>query len=270
MSLLRSPLLYEQTADTATLTTLLGSIRGDLAELKTCKDFTSALRLFSTDSEVLAFIDNRVVQSGECLSCADWIEIVNTMSIIRHRSVAALESCAYRLIEERHTHHMSVEAVQKCLLSCGLLKFHDDQFLRFLTSAMLRELSVNEFNVSWLVKNEQLLLSVINSLSIMRIRNDALMRALGLFLQGKWQRFSNLAIAYLIACGTLYYQPERGVLEQLSANVNEENFDLHQYKEKLHFLNYVWSLCALNETANVKHAIPILLDRSFWSDIIRT
>lgn len=204
------------------------------------------MKLFSQEPILIKKLDNKLLQIADGLGVADWVDVLNTKSIFRQRNLSVLESCAYNLIKKKDEKLLNIDSIQKCLLSCGILHFHDSQFYKFLLESLTNELNKNESNKNWLEENEKSLSSIISSLGIIQLRDEALLDTLCRVFKNNMDK-KKLIINFAISCASLNYEPVKPVFKSLIANIDVNDFDLSKdRKEKINFLTYVWSLCALN------------------------
>lgn len=136
---MRNPNLFSfQTLDIVRAYT--NTVRERLDELDNLQNLKLAMKFFTNEPSIIKKLDNKLLQLSNKLTSLDWVDLLNSKSIYRQRNVSILESCAYNLIKKKDDKALNVESIQKCLLSCGILNYNDDQFYKFLLDSLNEEL----------------------------------------------------------------------------------------------------------------------------------
>lgn len=255
---MRTPQLYKmQLLDTVRGYTNL--IRDKLEEIENYTQLKQAMKIFYAESSTTKFLDQKILKLAENLKASDWVDLLNTKSIYRLRDLAILDLCSYNLIKIKNT---DIESIQKCLLSCGILNYHDQQFYKFLLDSLLNELKNNE-SKDWLKKNEKNLLSILSSIGMLQLRDDKLLDFIQYTLE-KNPDLSKLIVNFITSCGGLNFRAKN--LDKLKSKINLDSFDLADRKEKVSLINYVWSLCSLDSPDS--KLIDHVLGEQFWKDLL--
>lgn len=262
--MLRSPRLFGENIKNS-LTDSSRLLKNSLNEIEKFSSIILAMRLFPEDPLVVKQLDYKLLQSKEKLNGKDWIDLFNTKSILRQRNMTLIESCAYSLINNKTM--LDIDSVQKILLSCGILSYHDEQFYKYLVENLLAILEKNKSNQNWLSQNESNMLSIINSIGMLQVRDKKLLDSICRLLADQKTASSKLIISYVISCGFLSYQPsDKKCFDSLFTKINPESLAANNVKNKLQLLNYVWSLCVLDKTND--DLIAKVLVESFWSEFL--
>lgn len=98
VSMMRS-LAYHKPEAMDMLRELTEKLRGRIDELDSVADAKRALKLFSHESSLVQRIDMRLSQLADKLTLDEWIELLNTKSILRQRNMSILEICAYNIVK---------------------------------------------------------------------------------------------------------------------------------------------------------------------------
>lgn len=261
---LRSPRLYgENVRPLINESTRL--LRSNLNEIEKFSNILQTIKMFPLDDVVIKQLDYKILQSKEKLNNKDWIDLLNTKSILRHRNITVIETCAYSLINNKAS--LDLESIQKIFLSCGVLNYIDEQFLKYLSENLLNVLEKNKSNANWLHENESNLLSIICSIGMLQIRDKKLIDAICKLLAEQKSVSNKLVMNLVVSCGFLRYQPsDKKSFDSLTSQVKLENLSTASQKDKLLYLNYVWSSCILDNTTN--EILGLILDENFWSELI--
>lgn len=292
VSSLRS-LVFRKPEATSTFTQTTDYLRTQLDKLESVGDAKRALKLFASEPAVVQRIDLRISQLADQLSLDQWVDVFNAKSVLRQRNVALLEICAYNIIKhatknpsQSDASVLKLEHIQKCLLSCGILNYHDATFYTFLVT-QLRMLLLNEIgqsssssssppspssssSSSWIADNETHLLAIVNSLGMLQLRDEKMLDALASLLRLHPERVAKLTISFVQTCGALNYAPPNDfaqIVAALGDPVSSGHFNLDASGRDRHgFLNFVWSLCVINQ-AN-PYLIAAVLERKFFDAIL--
>lgn len=257
MLLLRTPQLYKmQLLDTVRSYT--NAIRDRLDEIENYVQLKNAMKIFSSEPNTAKRLDQKLLKIAEKLKTSDWVDLLTAKSIYRHRDLAILDLCSYNLIKIKK---IDIDSIQKCLLSCGILNYHDQQFFNFLLESLNDELKHND-SQEWLIKNEKNLLSILSSIGMLQLRDEKFLGNIQYLLEKT--SLSKLIANFVISCGGLNYKVKN--LDKLKSKVSLENFDLADKKEKLFLINYVWSLCLLDSPDS--KLIDNVLREQFWQGLL--
>lgn len=167
--------------------------------------------------------------------------------------------------------NLSLEQIQKCMLSCGILNYNEMSFYKFLLSQLNDTLSsaaqsTTKPTSSWLSENEQHLLAIITSLGMLQLRDENTLDTVCSLLKANRDR-SKLIVSFVQTCGALNYTPKSSSdFAQIIASVTESAFNLGDDRDRANFLNYVWSLCALNKAD--QYLIASVLEKKFFDSIL--
>ncbi|RNA37044.1 TBRG4 isoform X1 [Brachionus plicatilis] len=256
--LLRTPQLYKmQLLDT--VRSLTNSIRNRLEEIENYAQLKLATKIFYAEPTTTKRLDQKLLKLAEHLKASDWVDLLNSRSIYRLRDMAILDLCSYNLIKLKK---IDLDSIQKCLLSCGILSYHDQQFYKFLLESLHDQLKRND-SKDWLKKNEKNLLSILSSIGMLQLRDDKLLDMFQYKLE-KDSDVSKLIVTFVTSCGNLNYKVKN--LNKLKSKIDLKSFDLTDRKEKVSLLNYVWSLCSLDSPDS--KLIDHVLGEQFWQDLL--
>ncbi|CAF0749806.1 unnamed protein product [Brachionus calyciflorus] len=258
--LLRTPQLYKMEL-LDTVRNYTNSARDRLEEVENYSQLKLAMKIFNQEPLTSKKLDKKLLNLADKLKSYDWVDILNNKSIYRQRDMAILELCSYNLIK---TKQLDLDSIQKCLLSCGVLNFHNEQFYKYLLECLSDELKKNPTK-EWLVKNEKNLLSILASIGMLQLRDEKLLGIITEILE-KNSDFSKLTINFITSCGGLNYKIPKDKLKNLTSKINVSNFDLNDRKVKVNLLNYVWSLCSL-DIPDV-NLINEVLSEKYWMDLL--
>lgn len=255
------------------------------SKLDSLADAKRALRTFTSDSDVVARIDLRISQLADKLTLADWIDLFNTKSVLRQRNIALLEICAYNIMKLTNGDGTSsklslqLEHIQKCLLSCGILHYHELTFFKFLADELRKQLENGEEKLpaTWMNENETCLLAIINSVGMLQLRDERMLDALGNVLKRHPDR-KRLVVSFVQTCGALNYAPSTS-FKQIVTSVGNDPLASGHFKlvdndavgvggrERHSYLNFVWSLCLLNEASS--YLVASVLEKKFFDSILK-
>lgn len=219
------------------------------------------MKLFQNDQLLLKNLEEKIFKLSETLTTDNWIDLLNTSSIIKRRNINVIETCAYNINGQK----INLASVQKCLLSCGVLNYKDDQFMKFLVNRTNKFLEENLSDSKWVVDNKVNLFSIISSIGMLNIRDTDCLNSFCEILVNNCQD-SRLLINLVITCGSLNFKPN--LTEKLVQKIKLTDFNLQKIekREKMFLLNYVWSLCMLNQAKN--EFIDVVLRKDFWEEMI--
>lgn len=267
---MRTTNLYTKTVDTTR--EIQTQIKKNINQIDNIQSLILANKLFSNEQLVIKKLDDLLIKSSHKLTGQDWVDLLNTKSILRLRNLSLLESCAFSLIDKTRKNQfaMDVTSIQKCLLSSGLLNFHDEEFYKFLTDSLNKQLVKNS-NREWLEKMEFEISSAISSLGILQLRDTALIDSICVMLNKVDPvKFQKLIVNFVISCAALYYKPKinnsYAEFDELVSKLKESNFDTADVTNKIKLLDYVWSLCVLN--VSKVDLISNVLNDSFLKSIL--
>lgn len=253
------------------------------SKLDSLADAKRALRTFASDSAVVKRIDLRISQLGDKLTLADWIDLFNTKSVLRQRNVALLEICAYNIMKlasgdgTSKSSSLQLEHIQKCLLSCGILHYHEPTFFKFLTDQLNKQLDGEEkLSSSWMNEYETCLQAIINSVGMLQLRDEKMLNTLGDVLKRYPDRV-RLIVSFVQACGALNYAPSTSFKQIVTSVGNDplasghfklvDNDVVGSGRERHSYLNFVWSLCLLNEASS--YLVASVLEKKFFDSILK-
>jgi hypothetical protein len=267
---MRSTNLYTITKDTAR--EIQAHIKRNLNEIDNIQSFLLANKLFSNEELVIKKLDDLIIKSSQNLTGQEWVDLLNTKSILRLRNLSLLESCAFNLIEKTRKNQFNIDlpSIQKCLLSNGMLNFHDEEFYKFLTDS-LNKLLIKNSNKEWLDKMQNEISSTISSLGILQLRDTSLVDTIcGALNKVDPVRFQKLIINFVISCAALYYKPKvnnsYAEFDGLVSKLKESNFNTVNVADKIKLLDFVWSLSVLNVAR--QDLISIVLNDLFFKSIL--
>ena len=231
------------------------------------KNTLKPLDVRAKEAFIVKKLDERVFKIQDKLSAADWVDLINTQSILRHRNLNLIESCAYNLTKLNDTNVLTIDAIQSLFLSCGVLSFNNVQFFNFLLNKLKDILKTNEKNSEWIKENERNLNAIINSIGILKLKDASLLDALVVFLD-KDENIVNhkLIISFVKSIASLNYKPPGDNFSKLVAKINLNSFKLSEIKEKSLLIDYVWSLCVLK--VQNQELLSSVLAEAFWSSLI--
>ena len=240
---------------------ILSLIRNKIDELKTYDSIIKTIKLFQNDQQILKSLEDQVLKMSENFTTDNWIDLLNTSSIIKRRNISIIETCAYNI----NGQNISLASIQKCLLSCGVLNYRDDQFMKFLVKRVHKFLDEHESNSKWVNENKVNLFSIISSIGMMNLRDKDCLNSFCNILASNCQD-SRLIINLIITCGSLNYNPHSS--DKLVDKINLSDFNLQKMdrREKMFLLNYVWSLCMLKQPKS--EFIDAVLKKDFWEEFI--
>jgi hypothetical protein len=246
-----------------TLINSTNQLQNRLNDLESFKSTILAMKLFAADELAIKKLDHKIMQSKEKLTGQDWIDLLNTKSILRQRNLTLIETCAFSLINNNVS--LELDSIQKVLLSCGILNYNDEQFYLYLIKNLANVLDKSKSDRDWLVKNEANMLSIINSIGMLQIREKSILDNIGVLLQNSTS--SKLITSYIITCGFVCLEPtDKKAFESLIAKVNLDSFSLTSLKGKLLLLNFVSSLCILDRSTDA--FLASVLNENFWNEFL--
>ena len=250
----------------------LGTIN-DYATLKMAmKLFQPKAGISKFENKQEAFITKRldelVMKISDQLTALDWVDLLNTKSILRERNQNLLESCAYKLTLLNDEKAMSLDSIQRILLSCSLLKFHNVPFYKFLLDKLSVLVTKHKEDSEWFAKSEKTLFHVINSLGMLKLKDKALLEAICDLLNNCGLNSDALIISFVKSCAALDYKPTSAFFDQLISKIRLANFKVDSEKEKSLLLDYVWSLCEM-KLQNTE-LVTAVLTEDFWKKLLQS
>lgn len=264
--------IYHKPEAAVLLHEMTDHLRSCLEKLDSVEDAKRALKLFTLEPAMVNRIDMRISQLADKLTLDDWVEVFNYKSVLRQRNVALLEICAYNIIKHQvaSSKPLRLEHIQMCLLSCGVLNYHEETFYKFLVEQLrkLCEEQTSDVSNEWMKANEPFLKAIINSIGMLHLRDDKMLDALGRLIKSFPDRV-HLGISFVQTCGALNYAPVdfAQIVSSLGDPVASGHFKIEENSRDRHnFLNYVWSLCALNHANS--YLIASVLEKKFFDKII--
>ena len=184
------------------------------------------------------------------------------------RNISLLEACAYQLISlDKDQNKLTLENVQQALLSCGILAYMDEKFEAHLLGCLSNLLKSPEL-LKRKSDTETLLSSIINSIGILQIRDKQLLNTLSKYLMTNFERSQKLLTNFVITCGYLNYNPNTEEFKQIIAKLNSSTHDIEDKRDKITFLNYVWSTCLLKSPNNAFIA-TVLDEAKFYGALLQ-
>lgn len=247
-------------------------LKSDQQNIETFSNMLLAMKLFSHNSDIIRSLDEKVIRQSDKLTTKNWLDLLNTKSILRLRDVNILQACTYQVTNSPDSSAaaaISLEDIQRSLLSCGVLNFFDNQFHKFLLDSLnkLIQGGVGGNKLAKTAENEAHLTSIINSMGILMLRQSSLLKNLCKHLHDNYLKSNKILVSYVTSCGFLNFKPKVAEFAKIVQAIDSSNIDQCQSnKEKLAFLNYVWSTCVLN-CPNEKF-IAKALDESFWTSLL--
>lgn len=241
--------------------TILALIRDKVDQLKTYDSIKITMKLFQNDQLLLKNLEEKILKISETLTTDNWIDLLNTSSIIKRKNINIIETCAYNINRQK----ISLASAQKCLLSCGVLNYRDDQFMKFLVNRVNELLDENKSDSKWVLENKVNLFSIISSIGMLNIRDKNCLNNFCEVLVNNCQD-SRLLINLIITCGSLNFKPHLSEKVVEKIKLTDFSFQNMERREKMFLLNYVWSLCMLNQSKD--EFIDVVLKRDFWEEMI--
>lgn len=240
---------------------LMSLIRDKVDELETFESILKTIKLFQSDKYLLKSLDHKIMQISDTLTTDNWIDLFNTHSIIKYRSKTIIETCVYNLNGKK----INIDAIQKCFLSCGILNYRDDQFMKSLLYRFKEILEEFKSEPKWIEENKKNLFSIISSIGMLNLREKKCLNELCEVLSNNCED-RRVLINFIITCGSLNYDPHS--LDKVIEKIQLTDFNLNgmDSREKMFLLNYVWSLCMLKRSDN--EFLKSVLDQDFWKDFI--
>lgn len=232
-------------------------------DLKTFEHMQQAIKILSTDKYAVKAICVKILKMSETLTTANWVDLLNTMSIVKIRDFNIIEACAYN-IEGKD---IDITSIYKILLSCGILRYaNNTQFLKFIVKRLGEILDEFKSSPEWFDANKIGLFSIITSIGMLHLRDKGLLNKLCSMLNTNCEDPRQL-ISFVITCGSLKCKPKD--LRQLNARIKRTDFKYpYDSREKMFLLNYVWSVCVLNlEPGEKENCIEAVLNRKFWEEL---
>lgn len=240
---------------------ILGIIRTKIETIQTFKSLLEAAQIFYNDKYVMKVLDEKILQIGDTLTTENWVTLLNTHSILKHRNLKVIESCAYNLNGKK----LQTDDIYKCLLSCGILGYHfDKQFLKFIMHRFNEIIDENIADREWLETNTISLFSIISSIGMLQLRDKTCLNKLSELLATNCEN-KRVLINFIITCGSLNYDPHgfEKIVSKIKLNDFNKRMDM---REQMFLLNYVWSLCMLNKADG--EFIKAVLDKEFSEPLI--
>jgi hypothetical protein len=235
---------------------------------KASKKTLKSVDVIAQETLIVKKIDEKLLKIQDKLTAVDWVDLMNTKSILRHRNINLIEACAYKLTNFNDSNVMNIDAIQSIFLSCSILSFSNIQFFNFLLNKLLDILKTNDTNSDWIKKNDRTLNAIINSIGILKLKDSKILDTLVVFLDKNLDVISDKLIISLIkSVASLDYKPPDDGFGRLTAKINKGSFNLNETGEKTLFLDYVWSLCVLQ--VNNQELVAAVLDETFWKSLIK-
>lgn len=241
-------------------TIVLDLIANKIHELQNIDSIIKANKLFSTNASVLKTLDETILKLNEQVTTEQWVDLLKVKSMLKIRNVKIIEACAYNITDKK----IDINSIQECLLSSGILKYHDEFFFKFLVQRF-KEL-IDEFKTgqNWVKDNEKILFSIISSLGMLNLRDKYCMNVLCDLLASDCHD-SRVLINLVITSGSMNYDPKK--IDDVISKIKLADFsDITHKKHKMFLLNYVWSLCMLNRANS--DFIKEVLKEDFWQELI--
>ena len=263
--MLRSPRLFNENIKTPLIESSR-YLKQNINEIDQFNCILKAMKIFAADQLVTKQLDYKLMQLKDKLTESNWTDLLNTKSILRQRNMTLIESCSYSLINMKAV--LDIDALQKILLSCGILSYHDEHFYKYLMENLENILEKKaKSNPNWLNQNESNMLSIISSIGMLQLRDKKVLETICKLLADNKSVSTKLVISYVISCGFVSYQPsDKNSFDELFKRINLKSFVLTNTKDKLGLLNYVWSLCIFDKTTN--EMLASVLDENFWSEFV--
>ena len=240
-------------------------LKSDQQNIENFSNLLLAMKLFSHNPDIIRSLDERVIRQSDQLTTKNWLDLLNTKSILRLRDVNILQACTYQVTNSPDATGVSLEDIQRSLLSCGVLNYFDGQFHKFLLDSLNKLITGNKLAKT--AENENNLNSIINSMGILMLRQSSLLINLCKHLADNYLKSNKILMSYVTSCGFLNFKPKVAEFAKIVQAIDSSNIDQYQSnKEKLTFLNYVWSTCVLN-CPNEKF-IAKALEESFWTSLL--
>jgi hypothetical protein len=253
---------------------ILSEMKQKLSTLENFEDILTSIKLFSKDESILKKLADILNEKSQKLTQKDWVDLLNLMSILRLRNQVILDTCVYNLLKLKKNSLLSIESIQKCLLSCGILNYHNTHLYGYLLEnlrAKFKEISEKSLSENDYKTYEPYLISIVNSIGILHLNEKNTLKDLQEFLAKHYLKSPKLLISFVITCASLNYNPllvaeNKSSFETILSNVNLDVLNKFEAKEKLMLVNYVWSLCTLNK---VNHKmLSLVLDENFYIFLI--
>lgn len=239
---------------------ILPLIRDKSDDLADFKSIIKTIKLFQSDKYLIKSLENKLLLNSDKLTADNWIDLLNTNSIIKNRSIKVIEACVYNISNQE----ISLSSIQQCLLSCGILNYRDEQFFNMLVSRFKALLIDTTKDSSWVDENKKDIFSVISSIGMLGLRDKSCLNTLCDFFE-KNCIDNRVLINFVITCGSLNYDPHS--IEKVISKIKVSDFNVNMgTREKIFLLNYVWSLCMLKQPS--AEFIKEVLQKSFWEDLI--
>lgn len=240
---------------------LMSLIREKVDQLENFESIMKTVKLFQSDKYLLKSLDAKIMQMSDKLTTENWIELLNTHSIIKYRNKSVIETCVYNLNGQK----IDVDSIQKCFLSCGILNYRDDQFMKFLLYRFRDILNEHKSEPAWVNENKKNLFSIISSLGMLNLREKKCLNELCEVLVNNCED-KRVLINFVITCGSLNYDPYS--IDKVIQKIELSHFNLNDMdnRERMFLLNYVWSLCMLKKVNDT--FLKSVLSEDFWKDFI--
>lgn len=243
-------------------------MKSDPQNIEIFSNILMAMKLFSRNAEFVSSLDQKILRLSEQLSVTNWIDLLITKSILRQRDVSILEAAAHQLIAlDKEQNKLSLENVQQALLSCGILSFMDEKFESHLIGCLNNALKRPDLLKKKAKEVETLLGSIINSIGILQIRDSRTLNTLCKYLMDNFGQSSKLLTSFVITCGHLNYNPNTGEFKQMIKKLNSLQPTFEDKKDKIMFLNYVWSTCLL-KCPNTSFMAIALDEQKFYGELL--
>ena len=230
-------------------------LKPKLYDLKTPEGLFHALRTYNEEQSLIETIDEVLLNMAPELKKSDWIALLNTKSLKKQRNIKLLQACSFNLLNCQS--EFTIQEIKTCLLSYGVLNYHDEQLFTRLAKDFCTHLSNDSVTI-----NEEILNIIILSFGMLRLRDIKVLNQLCSYLIKNPSK--ELIINFTISCGNLNYRPEN--FEKLLSELSLELFDFNNEKKSLQFINLTWSLCSMG-LHNLEF-IKTALKEQFWKSVL--
>ena len=242
-------------------------MKSDAQSIEIYSNILTAMKLFSRNVEFVSNLDQKILRLSEQLNVKNWIDLLITKSILRQRDVNILEAAAHQLIAlDKEQNKLTLDNVQQALLSCGILSFMDEKFEKHLIGCLSNALKKPDL-LKKKSETETLLGSIINSIGMLQIRDTRTLNTLAKYLMDNFGQSQKLLTSFVITCGHLNYNPNTAEFKQMIKKLNTTTHPMTEKKDKIMFLNYVWSTCLL-KCPNTTFMATVLDEQKFYGELL--
>lgn len=77
---------------------------------KASKKTLKSVDVIAQETLIVKKIDEKLLKIQDKLTAVDWVDLINTKSILRHRNINLIEACAYKLINFNDPNVMNIDA----------------------------------------------------------------------------------------------------------------------------------------------------------------